>query len=135
MASTFLTDSCSAWLAAELSHFFFFLIPSSFTPINPHIWPISSAIQPCQSTPDFFFFFKISVRYKLNVCPAEAQFHQSPDLLIIIHLPVRKSITSEEHSVTSGLFPENFMAMTQIVRRNFGSTVRAAVGCGRLNQS
>lgn len=35
---------------------YFFLIPSSFTPINPHIWPISSAIQPCQSTADFFFF-------------------------------------------------------------------------------
>lgn len=62
-----------------------------------------------------------------TLCHAEPQFHQSLDLLIVLP-PVRKSITSEEHSVTSGLFPENFTPTTEIVRRNFGPTVGNTLG-------
>lgn len=123
---------CMAGSSCLIFFFFFSLIPSPFAPINPHIWPISSAIWPCQST--FFFFFLNQCMLETR-CHAELQFRQSCDLLIIILWPVRKSITSEEHCVTSGLFPENFTAMTEIVRRNFGSTVWTTLGSGCLNQS
>lgn len=104
--------------------FFLLLIPSPFASINPHIWPISSAIRPCQSTTDVFFFFFPQNQCTLETqCHAKPQFRQSLDLLIIILPPGRKSITSEEHSVTSGLFPENLAQMTEIIRCNFGSIV------------
>lgn len=76
----YLPDRFMFCMAGSSCLIFFLLIPSPFAPINPHIWPISSAIRPCQST-FFFFFFSSKSVYARNSVSCRAPVPPKPRLV------------------------------------------------------